>query len=78
MSNAARAIWTCVAALLVFVIWLAVGDSAQIGLGFLYAIAIGMASWWFGWRGGAVAVVACLALYSSAPPSTRSRTSVSP
>jgi serine phosphatase RsbU (regulator of sigma subunit) len=64
VSNIARAIWTCVAALVVFVIWLAVGDSAQIGIGFLYAIAIGMASWWFSWRGGAVAVVACLALYA--------------
>jgi serine phosphatase RsbU (regulator of sigma subunit) len=63
VSNAARAIWTCVAALVVFVIWLAVGDSAQIGLGFLYAIAIAMASWWFGWRGGAVAVVASVVLY---------------
>jgi serine phosphatase RsbU (regulator of sigma subunit) len=63
VSNAARAISTCVAALVVFVVWLAVGDSAQIGIGFLYAIAIGMASWWFGWRGGAVAIVACLALY---------------
>lgn len=63
MSNAARAIWTCVAALLVFVLWLVVGSSPQIGIAFFYAIAIGMASWWFGWRGGAVAVLACLALY---------------
>ncbi len=63
MSNAARAIWICVAALLVFVLWLVVGSSAQIGIAFFYAIAIGMASWWFGWRGGAAALVACLALY---------------
>lgn len=63
MSNIARAIWTWVAALVVFVIWLLVGDSAQIGIGFFYGIAIGMASWWFGWRGGAAAVVACLVLY---------------
>jgi serine phosphatase RsbU (regulator of sigma subunit) len=63
VSNSARVIWTCVVALAVFVIWVAVDPSAQIGIGFLYAIAIGMASWWFGWRGGAVAVVACVALY---------------
>ncbi len=63
VSNAARAIWICAAALAVFVLWLAIGTSAQIGLGFLYAIAIGMASWWFGWRGGAAAILACSALY---------------
>jgi sigma-B regulation protein RsbU (phosphoserine phosphatase) len=63
VSNPARVIWTCVVALAVFVIWVAVGVSAQVGIGFFYAIAIGMASWWFGWRGGAVAIAACLALY---------------
>lgn len=63
MSNAARVTWTCAAALAVFVLWLAVGASAQVGIAFLYAMPIGMASWWFGWRGGAVAVAACIALY---------------
>jgi serine phosphatase RsbU (regulator of sigma subunit) len=63
VSNAARAIWICVAAASVFVLWLAIGASGQIGIGFLYAIAIGMASWWFGWKGGAIAVVVCLGLY---------------
>jgi len=63
VSNAARVTWTCAAALAVFVLWLAVGASAQVGVAFLYAIPIGLASWWFGWRGGAVAVLACVALY---------------
>jgi serine phosphatase RsbU (regulator of sigma subunit) len=63
VSNAARVIWICAVALAVFVLWLAIGASAQIGIGFFYAAAIGMASWWFGWRGGAVAFLACLALY---------------
>ncbi len=64
MSNVARATWICVAALVVFVVWVAVGASAQIGIGFLYAVPLGMAAWWFGWRGGAVATLACLALYT--------------
>ncbi len=64
MSNAARVIWICVAALAVFVVWLAFGASSQIGIGFFYAVAVGMASWWFGWRGGAVAVVVCVGLYT--------------
>lgn len=63
VSNAARVTWTCVAALAVFVLWMAIGTSAQVGIGFLYAIPIGIASWWFGWRGGAIAVVACVGLY---------------
>jgi serine phosphatase RsbU (regulator of sigma subunit) len=63
VSNAARATWTCVAALAVFVVWLAAGASAQVGAAFLYAVPVGMASWWFGWRGGAAAVLACVALY---------------
>ena len=63
MSNAARATWTSGAALAVFVLWLAAGAGAEVGVASLYAIPIGMASWWFGWRGGALAVLACLSLY---------------
>jgi serine phosphatase RsbU (regulator of sigma subunit) len=63
MSNAARATWTCAAAIAVFVFWVVVGASAQIGIGFLYVIPVAMATWWFGWRGGAIAVVSCIALY---------------
>ena len=63
MSNAARIAWTCVAALAVFAVWMAVGTAGQLGLGFFYAVPIAMASWWFGWKGGTLAVLACLALY---------------
>lgn len=63
MPILARLAWTCVAALAVFVFWLAVGGGGQVGLGFLYAVPVAMASWWFGRRGGALAVPACLALY---------------
>jgi serine phosphatase RsbU (regulator of sigma subunit) len=63
VSNLARALWTFLAALAVFGVWIVVGSSGQIGIGFLYAIPVGMASWWFGWRGGVAAVLACLVLY---------------
>jgi serine phosphatase RsbU (regulator of sigma subunit) len=63
VSTVGRIAWTCVAALVVFTVWLAVGGGGQVGIGFFYAVPIGMASWWFGWKGGALAVVACLAFY---------------
>jgi serine phosphatase RsbU (regulator of sigma subunit) len=64
VSNAARIASTCAAALAVFVLWIAFGASSQVGLGFLYAAPVVMASWWFGWRGGGLAVAGCIALYA--------------
>ena len=63
MSNATRAIWTCVAALAVFVVWLASDPSTNAGIAFFYAIPVGLAAWWWGWRGGAIAVAGCTFLY---------------
>jgi serine phosphatase RsbU (regulator of sigma subunit) len=63
VSNVTRATWICAAALTVFVVWLAVGASGQIGIGFLYAVPIGMASWWFGWKGGIATALACVGLF---------------
>jgi sigma-B regulation protein RsbU (phosphoserine phosphatase) len=63
MVRIARISWSCAAALAVFVAWLALGSSGQAGIGFFYAIPIGLASWWFGWKGGAAAVPACVVLY---------------
>jgi serine phosphatase RsbU (regulator of sigma subunit) len=62
-SNSARAAAVCAAALLVFVVWLLAPASSNIGIGFFYAIPVGMATWWFGRRAGAIAVLACGALY---------------
>jgi serine phosphatase RsbU (regulator of sigma subunit) len=55
--------WCCLAALVVFAAWMALGSSGQAGFGFFYAVPIGLAAWWFGWRGGLVGVLACTALY---------------
>jgi serine phosphatase RsbU (regulator of sigma subunit) len=63
VSNTARVIWTCVAALGVFVVWLATDPSNNAGIAFFYAVPIGLAAWWWGWRGGAIAVAGCTSLY---------------
>jgi serine phosphatase RsbU (regulator of sigma subunit) len=63
-SSTARIALVCAAALLVFAAWLAIGTSAHAGIGFFYAIPVGFATWWFGWRVGLVAAVACCGLYT--------------
>jgi len=62
-SNSARVAAVCAAALLVFVIRLIAPGASNIGIGFFYAIPVGMATWWFGRRAGAIAVLGCGALY---------------
>jgi serine phosphatase RsbU (regulator of sigma subunit) len=62
-SNSARVAWLCVAALGVFVIWLAAPASSNIGIGFFYAVPVGLATWWFGRRAGVIALLACGVLY---------------
>jgi serine phosphatase RsbU (regulator of sigma subunit) len=52
------------AALLVFALWLLVEASAHAGIAFFYAVPVGLATWWFGWRAGAVAALACCGLYA--------------
>jgi serine phosphatase RsbU (regulator of sigma subunit) len=52
-----------VGVLAVFVIWLAAPSSANIGIGFFYAIPIGLATWWFGLRVGVITLLACSVLY---------------
>ncbi len=51
-------------ALLVFVAWLLIDANAHAGIGFFYAIPVGLTTWWFGRRAGAVAVLACCGLYA--------------
>lgn len=63
ISNHARLAWICVAALTVFVIWLATASTTNTGVGFFYAVPIGLATWWFGRRAGAITVAACTCLY---------------
>ncbi|HZO05596.1 MAG TPA: PP2C family protein-serine/threonine phosphatase [Solirubrobacterales bacterium] len=62
-SSVARIAWIAVLALVVFVVWLLVNQTGGGGIGFFYAIPIGLATWWFGLRAGVVTALACLALY---------------
>jgi serine phosphatase RsbU (regulator of sigma subunit) len=48
--------------LTVFVVWLAVNATAG-GVGFFYAIPIGLATWWDGRRVGAAVAILCCGLY---------------
>jgi len=64
ISNTARVAWICTAALAVFVVWLATAARANAGIGFFYALPIGLAAWWFGGRAAAVAVAGCCVLYN--------------
>jgi serine phosphatase RsbU (regulator of sigma subunit) len=61
--NPARLAWVCAIALLVFVVWLVTPAQTNVGIGFFYAIPIGLAAWWGGRPAGAVAVVGCAVLY---------------
>lgn len=63
MSNTARIAWVCATAAIVFVVWAVTSVSPNAGIGFFYAVPIGLATWWFGWRAGAVALIACGGLY---------------
>jgi serine phosphatase RsbU (regulator of sigma subunit) len=51
------------AALTVFALWLAIGRGTSLGLGFFYAIPVGLATWWFGPRAGAATLVGCVGLF---------------
>lgn len=62
-SKTAFVAWVCTAALAVFVVWLVTGGGSNTGIGFFYAIPIGLAAWWGGGRWAAVAVVGCTTLY---------------
>lgn len=56
--------WICTAALAVFVVWIATAARANAGIGFFYAVPIGLAAWWFGGRAAAIAVAGCCVLYN--------------
>ena len=62
-TPAARVAFACVLAAAVFGAWLATSSQTNAGVAFFYAIPVGLVTWWWGGRAGAVAVLACLGLY---------------
>ena len=52
------------AALAVALVFHAVGNAAEAGVGFFYAVPVGLATWWFGPRAGAAAAVLCTGLFA--------------
>jgi serine phosphatase RsbU (regulator of sigma subunit) len=63
MSNTARVAWICAATLAVFVVWVLTATTTNTGVAFFYAVPVGLATWWFGRRAGAIAIAACCSLY---------------
>jgi len=63
MPDTARIAWVSATALVVFVVWLVTPAQTNVGIGFFYAVPVGLAAWWGGRRAGAIAVVGCGALY---------------
>ncbi len=63
MSNTARIAWVCASALTVFVAWQVTPAQTNVGIGFFYVVPIGLAAWWEGRRGAAVAVAGCGLLF---------------
>lgn len=64
MSRPAQIAWCCASAAIVFLVWIGLGGSGNAGIAFFYAIPVGMATWWFGWRAGLTAALACSGLYA--------------
>lgn len=58
-----RIAWIAAATLTVFVLWLAADSGNNPGIGFFYAVPIGLATWWYGRRAGAVMALGCCCLY---------------
>lgn len=62
-SNSVRVAWLCAGAMAVFTVWLVAPVASNVGIGFFYVLPVGLATWWFGQRAGAVALLACSVLY---------------
>jgi serine phosphatase RsbU (regulator of sigma subunit) len=61
--NGTRIAMLCGFALAILGIWLLTDISASAGLGFFYAVPVGLATWWGGPKWGIAAIGACLSLY---------------
>jgi serine phosphatase RsbU (regulator of sigma subunit)/anti-sigma regulatory factor (Ser/Thr protein kinase) len=49
---------------LIFALWLVITNAAHGGIAFFYAVPVGLATWWFGWKAGVLTSILTLGLYS--------------
>lgn len=63
LSRTVRFAWICSLMAAVFLVWLLVNNTAG-GVGFFYALPVGLAAWWDGRRAGALVALACCGLYA--------------
>ena len=59
-----RIFWVVLITALIFVLWLVITNAAHGGIAFFYAVPVGLATWWFGWRAGVLTSILTLGLYS--------------
>jgi serine phosphatase RsbU (regulator of sigma subunit) len=62
-STLARVSWVCVSTVLVLLLWIFLQAHGGGGVGFFYAIPVGLTTWWFGVRWAVVAACACACIY---------------
>jgi serine phosphatase RsbU (regulator of sigma subunit) len=62
-SRTARVAWILLLSLVVFCLWLLVNATAG-GVGFFYAVPVGLATWWYGRGLGLAVAIACCGLYA--------------
>ncbi|HEV7564077.1 MAG TPA: PP2C family protein-serine/threonine phosphatase [Solirubrobacterales bacterium] len=62
-SSGVRITWIGASMVVVFALWLVLNSGAGPGIAFFYVLPIGMATWWFGRRAGAVTALTCAVLY---------------
>lgn len=63
LSRTVRFAWVCGLMAAVFVVWMLVNGTAG-GVGFFYALPVGLATWWDGRRAGTLVALACCGLYA--------------
>lgn len=63
ISKTAQRAWVATSALTVFVVWLVTDVGANAGIGFFYAVPVGLAAWWGGLRPAGLTLLACAGLF---------------
>lgn len=57
-----RIAWIVATILIVFTLIRVTGQGGRAGIGFFYAVPVGLGTWWLGWRAGLGVVCACVAM----------------